>query len=166
MTKEPDEALGRNRPALPVWFRPLDWLGATVLLTLMLLTTADVAGRYLFDSPVPGGFYWVGVLMALLIFAGLPAATLRDEHLRAGLLEGLFAGPAGRWQRPLVLLVAAFCLGVLAWRLWLQGERFARARASVTTIDVPLAWLAWFGAVMTAAAVLAALFLAATRRRD
>ncbi len=158
------EAAQQAERAVPVWLRPLDWLGAAVLFGLMVLTFVDVTGRYLFNVPVQGGFYWVGVLMAVLVFAGLAPATARDEHLRAGLMEGVFAGAAGRWQRPAVLLLTALCLGVLAWRLWLLGDRFARAGAQVTTIDIPQAWLAWFGAAMAVLAAVAALHRAWIRR--
>lgn len=156
---------GEPQPAAPLWLRPFDWLGAGVLFALMLLTFVDVAGRYLFDRPVPGGFYWVSVLMALLVFAGLPSVTARDEHLRAGLLDHLFTGRARYWQGPLVLVCMAVGLGVLAWRLWLLGQRFARTNATITTIDVPLAWLSWFGAAMALVALLALVWTVWRRAR-
>ena len=58
------------------WATRLLGLGAAVLLfAMMVLTFVDVWGRYFFNSPVPGGFEVTELMMAALIFAGLPLAT-------------------------------------------------------------------------------------------
>ena len=44
----------------------------------------DVVGRYFFSMPVTGGFEMTEILLASLIFAGLPLVTLRDDRVGDG----------------------------------------------------------------------------------
>ena len=65
----------------------LGYFAAVVLFCLMMLTCVDVVGRYFFSKPVPGGFEITEMLLAALIFAGLPLVTLRDDHVTVDLLD-------------------------------------------------------------------------------
>ncbi len=67
--------------------RGVELICALVLFTLMVRTATDVAGRGLFNSPALGSFQITQLLLAVMIFTGLPLVTTNDEHLRAGLLE-------------------------------------------------------------------------------
>ena len=66
---------------------PLGVLAALVLFCLMALTCADVIGRYFFGTPVYGAFEMTEMLLAALIFAGLPLVTLRNDHVTVDLLD-------------------------------------------------------------------------------
>ena len=55
--------------------RALGGLAALVLMALMLLTCVDVAGRYFLNRPVTGGLEVTEILLALVIFAGVPLVT-------------------------------------------------------------------------------------------
>lgn len=132
------------------WLRPLEWLGAAVCFLLMMLTTVDVAGRYLFNAPVAGSYHMVMALMGVLIFAGLPLVTATDEHLKAGLLDHLFSAQRRLIQDILVHAVSVVALAGLAWRLWERGESYRRSHAALAQINIPLWLFAYFGAAMAA----------------
>src|ERR1700745_1222094 len=68
---------------------------AVLLFSLMVLTTADVIGRYIFNWPIRGAFEITELLLLALIFAGLPLASRADEHVTLDFIDMLF-GPAGR----------------------------------------------------------------------
>jgi hypothetical protein len=55
--------------------RGLGGLASALLFFMMALTFVDVVGRYLFNTPVYGGFEMTEVALATLIFAGLPLVT-------------------------------------------------------------------------------------------
>src|SRR5690242_2535738 len=95
-----------DRASNPAILRPLNWIVAADVFAIMMLTAVDVAGRYVFNAPVPGATFLVATLMGVLIFVALPLATARDEHLRAGLLDHLFRGRAHRIKEQTVLLVS------------------------------------------------------------
>src|SRR5436309_8236212 len=65
-----------------IWLdRALGAAAAILLFCLMALTTADVIGRYLFNSPLRGAFEITELMLLALIFAGLPLASRADEHV-------------------------------------------------------------------------------------
>ncbi|MCW0235728.1 MAG: TRAP transporter small permease subunit [Ferrovibrio sp.] len=135
--------------------------GGLALLAMAAVAFLDVVFRS-FNRPVTGAYELTAVLVALTVFAALPGVTRRDEHVRAGLLGALAKrrpalGVAMRWLRRL-LLVALFVY--LAVTLWTMGQTFRRAGDLAPFIDLPLAWVAWFGAASSAVSALCALFSA------
>ena len=57
-----------RRPALGV-------TSAAVLFLMMAITAVDVAGRYVFNKPLTGGFEITELLLAALIYCGLPLVS-------------------------------------------------------------------------------------------
>lgn len=58
----------------------------------MLLTFADVIGRYLFSQPIFGASEVISALLAATIFAGLGITNARDEHIVVELIDHRFRG--------------------------------------------------------------------------
>lgn len=139
----------------------LGYLAAAVMLGLMLLTCADVVGRYFLNKPITGGFELTEVLLAALIFAGLPLVTLRADHITVDLFDPVTPDWLFRIQHALASLIGTVCAGYLSWRLWLRAEALARAGETTSLLQFKLAWLAYAMAVLmalTAAALVVALF--------
>lgn len=119
-----------NGPIMGRWERPfvrvLGGLAALTLLFIMLLTCADVAGRYLLNEPVPGALEVTEFVMGALIFTSLPLVTLRQEQVTVDLFEKFiprFIKPA---MHILLNAVSCACLAVISWRLWIKaGEMFS-----------------------------------------
>src|SRR5258708_13499759 len=79
-----------------VWLdRALGFSAAILLFCLMMLTTADVVGRYIFNWPLRGAFEITELLLLTLIFAGLPLASRADEHVTLDFIDMLL-GDGGR----------------------------------------------------------------------
>src|SRR5262247_4226433 len=73
-----------------VWLdRALGFCAAVLLFCLMMLTTADVVGRYIFNWPIRGAFELTELLLLTLIFAGLPLASRADEHVTLDFIDML-----------------------------------------------------------------------------
>ena len=151
--------------------QPLDWfdravvpalghVAAALILCLMLLTCVDVVGRYFLNKPVTGGFELTEVLLAALIFAGLPLVTLRGDHITVDLFDPVTPDWLFRIQHALASLIGAACTGYLSWRLWLRAEDLQRAGETTSQLQFRLAWLTYAMAVLmalTAAALLVTL---------
>lgn len=121
----------------------------------------DVVFRSL-NRPVTGAYELTAVLVAFTVFAALPGVTRRDEHVRAGMLAALTArqpalGRALRWLRRLLLVTLFVYLAIVLFRM---GQTFQRAGDLAPFIDLPLAWVAWFGAASSVASAICALFSA------
>jgi TRAP-type C4-dicarboxylate transport system permease small subunit len=148
---------GFDRAVVPA----LGVVAAALIFCLMLLTCIDVVGRYFFNKPVTGGFELTEILLASLIFAGLPLVTLRGDHITVDLFDPMTPDWLFRIQHALATLVGAACTGYLAWCLWLRAEGLARAGETTSQLQFKIAWLAYaMGILMalTAAALVVTLF--------
>lgn len=140
----------------------LEWFVAIILFAMMVLVFVDVVARYLFNAPLAGGFELTELMMGALIFAALPLATLREEHIVIGLLDELPGERVHRIRRALLNLVAAAALGVLASRLWAEAGKLAEWGDYTAHLNIPLAPVVYLFAVMSA---LSAAILVATAWR-
>jgi TRAP-type transport system small permease protein len=137
-------------------FRLLQWIAGTTLFALMCVVAADVAGRYLFNKPLPAGYEMVQALMGLLVFVTLPLVSRNNDHIALGLLDQYFTGRADRLRRVFVHLFSAAVLGFVTWRLWAHAGKLAAGHDVTPVLQMPLAPIAWF---MTAAAGLSTVLL-------
>jgi TRAP-type C4-dicarboxylate transport system permease small subunit len=139
----------------------LGTIAAALMFCLMLLTCVDVVGRYFFNKPVVGGFELTEMLLAALIFAGLPLVTLRGDHITVDLFDPVTPDWLFRIQHVLATLIGACCTGYLAWCLWLRAVGLDRAGETTSQLQFRIAWLAYAMAVLmalTAAALIVILF--------
>src|SRR5215472_1795473 len=96
---------------------------AVLLFSLMVLTTADVIGRYIFNWPLRGAFEVTELLLLALIFAGLPLASRADEHVTLDFID-MILGDSGRLLlRRLVDLACGLLLLGLAYRVWIKADK-------------------------------------------
>lgn len=150
-----------DRRVVPV----LGWFAAAVLMALMLLTCADVAGRYLFNSPVWGAFELTEMMLAALIFAALPLVSLRNEHVTVDLFDPVTPDWVLRIQHVVACLIGFACTAYLAWRLWIRTGNLLAAGETTAQLKLTMAWLAYGMAVLMAISSLAMLILARRRPR-
>ena len=128
-----------------------------VLFAMMLLTFADVLGRYVFLSPLPAAYEMISLMMPGIIFCALPLTMLRETHVTVDLLDAFIPSGLARVQGVVVNLVSAVALALVTWRL---GVKAYEDRLYETITDELLLQIWPFGAGMTvlcAVATLAAL---------
>src|SRR5688572_18642940 len=96
----PPVALGRPGRLLSV-------TAGAMICVMMLVTTIDVAGRYFLNRPLFGAFEVTEILMGLVIFAGMPLATARREHIAVNFFESRLGARGRCMQAALFDLVCA-----------------------------------------------------------
>ena len=128
----------------------LGWFAAAVLIALMLLTCADVAGRYLFNSPVWGAFELTEMMLAALIFAGLPLVSLRNDHVTVDLFDPVTPDWLFRIQHVVACVVGAACTAYLAWRLWIRAGNMVAAGETTAQLKITVGWLTYSMSVLMA----------------
>src|SRR5262245_21714993 len=134
-----------------VWLdRALGFSAAVLLFCLMMLTTADVVGRYIFNWPIRGAFEITELLLLTLIFAGLPLASRADEHVTLDFIDMLL-GNSGRLllRRFVDLFCGLLCSG-RAHRVRLKAERIAGYGDTTDVLRVPVGSFVYFMAIMVA----------------
>ncbi|HEX6017746.1 MAG TPA: TRAP transporter small permease subunit [Burkholderiaceae bacterium] len=90
--------------------RLLGWVVAASLGAMMVLTFVDVVARKLLGAGVPGSVEITELLMLGVVFAGLPLASLKGEHIIFDMLDPLLPAWLLRWQG---LLANATCAVLL-----------------------------------------------------
>lgn len=134
--------------------QPLSWfdriivpllggVAAIILFAMMALTCADVIGRYFLGQPVRGAFEVTEMLLACLIFTGLPLVTLKQEHVTVDVFDGLTPDWLLRIQHVIASGIACVATGYLAWRLWLRGDTMLAAGETTAQLKMTVAWLTY-----------------------
>lgn len=117
----------------------LESLGAIALFAMMVITFADIAGRFLLHRPLAGSTDLVQVLLLLTAGCTLPAVTWRGEHLSIGLFDDARPTALERARRAVVALVVALTFAALALLLWRYGGETARNQDVIGYLRLPVA---------------------------
>ncbi|WP_460275929.1 TRAP transporter small permease [Celeribacter sp. ULVN23_4] len=121
---------------------------SVLLLTMMGLTVTDVLGRYLLNNPVKGATELTELMLAALIFLGLPAATLDREHVTVDLLTDRLPLAVEKIRRPVVLVLSSGVQVMVAWRLWVTSDQVAGYGGTTATLELPIAPIGYFAAAL------------------
>ncbi|MDP7060702.1 MAG: TRAP transporter small permease [Candidatus Marinimicrobia bacterium] len=132
----------------------LGFLAALVLMLLMIITFIDVLGRYLFSAPLPGAFELTEIMMAMLIFAGLPLVSRTNQHVTVNLIVGILSPIILHFQRLITQAIMAVVLAVMAWRMWIKAEEMLEQGDETAYLLLPIAPVAFFMTLMMAVSAL------------
>lgn len=136
----------------------LSTFAALVLGGIMMVSVIDVVGRYLLNRPLPGSSEITEILMAILIYAGLPIVSYRNAHIAIDLLDTVTPKTLIRIRGVIVSLLSTFVLAVIAWRLWVYADQI-RVYGDVTEyLKLPLAPFAYCMSVLASITVLVELY--------
>lgn len=135
----------------------LDALCAVLLVLMTCITTIDVVGRYVFNSPLHGAYESNELLLAVLIFSALPRVTWHHQHLTVTILEGFLPTSIRNIQQRCLSLISGLGLLILSYFLWLHGLQIHSYGDMSNALQVPIAPFAFIISIFTAIAALAAL---------
>ena len=91
-------------------------VATTSLALLMFLVAAEVIGRYLFNSPIPGGYELIEYLMAILIPLSVAFCAEQKAHVGVDLVMEKLSRKTRVRAEVVTLLVSSVLSGVLAWQ--------------------------------------------------
>ena len=126
----------------------LAYLGAVALLFMMLLTTADVIGRYFFNRPIQGAFELTEFSILILIFSFLAHTQARKSHVSVDLLFQHF--PKGI-KIAVDIINHLFCIALVAliaimsYYRAIEIKSFGEATANLGIVKYPFAFFVVFG---------------------
>jgi TRAP-type C4-dicarboxylate transport system permease small subunit len=114
------------------------------LFGMMMLGTADVAGRYLFNRPITGTHEIFEILLPVLLLFSLADTQSNDEHLTAGIIDYFHFKPETRTKIRFGVQVLVFCLFLLIiWRGVGSSMFTLRSHRRISNIELPL-WIPQF----------------------
>ena len=129
------------------------YLAGLVLVALMLLTTADVAGRYFFNSPITGVFDVTHFAVLIMVFLGLAYCGFQGGHVAIDILYNQLSRPIAVILNRIVNLIGCILFGLIAWRSLVQSadvKEFNEASQLVLIPFYPFYYILAFGAALFA----------------
>jgi len=139
---------------------------ATVLFLMMLVTAVDVAGRYLFNKPLAGGFELTEIMLAALIYCGLPLVSARRQHIVIDTFDPLFSKRVKRGLDMAAEVVCAAALAGVGYLIFLRAARVAEYGDTTSVLTLPLAPVVYLMGTMIVIAALIHLSLIFVPHKD
>jgi len=131
----------------------LEALAALVLLLLMLLTCADVIGRYFFSNAVDGAVEMTEIAIALIVFAEIPVITWRGTHVVVDIMDNFFGSAGVKLLDGLSSIVIAGALYFLGDRIFVEAARSMRRGEVTEHLQLPIGYvIQYIGAMCWVAA--------------
>lgn len=98
----------------------LAYIGAFSLFSMMCLTIADVAGRYIFNKPILGAYELTEFMVLILIFSFLGYAQTHKSHISVDLFMMFFPE---KLKNFIELFNHLACLAIMILIAWMGFEK-------------------------------------------
>lgn len=129
--------------------RILGWVAAAALFAMMVLTFVDVVGRKFWQS-IPGSLEVTELLMLVVIFVGLPLASMKGEHVFFDLLDHVLPPRLRRLQSMLSNALCTALLAGAAWLVWARAGRTAEMGDVTAQLQIGVAGFHYMAATLLA----------------
>ena len=129
----------------------LEYVSSATILMMMLLTFADVVGRYVFAQPILGSSEMISALLAVTIFAGLGITNARDEHIVVELVDHRFRALAPRTYEAMIQLFSIAAMSLVAYVLGVSALHAYETSHRTFVLEIPTFWIT--GTVSALAAI-------------
>jgi TRAP-type C4-dicarboxylate transport system permease small subunit len=121
-----------------VWTRRLALLGGWLLLAVAIVTSFDALLRDFVGRPLPGTFEATELMLAVIIFFGLPYTSLTDSHVSVDFLTSHLSR---RTQYAIIAVNAMICaalFGVITLQLLTLAMEFLTTKRTTITMRMPI----------------------------
>jgi TRAP-type C4-dicarboxylate transport system permease small subunit len=115
----------------------LRYLCMTILGVMLLLGTADVMGRYLFNSPVFGTYEIFGVFLPCIVLLGLAYTQAEHAHVNITMVLELLPPLLQRVFNIITTIIAMVITILIGWFGYALAIRFWNSGKLIDTILVP-----------------------------
>ncbi|HYY61120.1 MAG TPA: TRAP transporter small permease [Burkholderiales bacterium] len=131
---------------------------SALLFAMMCLTFVDVVARYLFNSPIRGGFEMTELTLLVLIFAGLPLVSHSDEHVTMDFIDRMLPPRAVDALVRLVHALVAAMFFFLTWQMLIKAGRISSYGDTTDVLRIAVGPFVYFMAAMIALTALVHVF--------
>ncbi|MGB0411748.1 MAG: TRAP transporter small permease [Pikeienuella sp.] len=117
--------------------RVLAILAGIALFIMMILTFADVVGRYGFNKSIFGSSEMIEVLMVVVIFAGVAFVTASDQHIKVDIFAPWIERVAPNLQRWAVHIFSLVIYAGLTYELGRHMMESVESGKLTAVLDFP-----------------------------
>jgi TRAP-type C4-dicarboxylate transport system permease small subunit len=114
-------------------------IAGIVLGAMMLLTTADVVGRYSFDSPIKGTWEIIGLLLVCASTWGMGYCQVKKAHITVTIILEKFPSRVKAIIKSAAYFIGFAGFSLICWRVFLMAKKyFYLPRGDATdTLGIP-----------------------------
>ena len=133
------------------------FIAGAVLIALMLMTAADVAGRAIFNAPITGVFDLTHFAVLTMAYLGLALCGFRGDHIAIEIVYQKLGHRTRRVLDGLTNLLGAALFGLIAWQAIAQAVIVREIDEASQLLNIPFFpfyWLLAAGAALFALVML------------
>ena len=127
-------------------------ISAGFIFIMMLLVTADVFGRYVFNKPIKGTGEIVELMMVLVVFLAFAHSIFQKGNVTVDLLISRLSSRTNAILNIVTSLGSAVILGLIVWQLSIKGVEGVVTSHRVTLLlgipETPIFFAAAFGGLI------------------
>jgi TRAP-type C4-dicarboxylate transport system permease small subunit len=112
-------------------------IGSIGLISMMLLVTVDVGGRFFFDKALIGAYELVEYLMIIVIFLGIPYGQINKQHVNVELFTAMLKGRVRAAVESITYLATIVIAVLLSWASVMQTIDIWKAKQSSQVLLIP-----------------------------
>lgn len=132
----------------------LSGVAAIIMFMMMALTLTDVLGRYLFSTPIKGAFELTEIMLAAVIFLGLPIVTAANDHISVDIIDSFLSDRIKKIQCFFISVINISAFVIFSWILWNHAFKLFNYGDSSSILKIPYSWLAFLMSITTTYATL------------
>ncbi len=111
---------------------------ALVLFGLMLMTSLDVGGRYLFNAPLMGVFELTEFMMVCVVFLAMAYTQAGKGHVAVDLVVNRFPRGVQTFITVISLLLSLLVMALITWKSVERGFEVMNAGECSGTLGIPV----------------------------
>lgn len=113
------------------------FLGALMLIILMLLTVGDVILRYFFNAPILGSYELTEFILVAMVFFAIPWATAKKANVRVDLFVGRLPLKVRSIFNIVTCFLSVFVTALFAWYTVPQAIYIWRLYTVSDMLEIP-----------------------------
>jgi TRAP-type transport system small permease protein len=113
-------------------------VGAVFLFALMLLSSADMIGRFFFNLPIVGALEISQILVAAMVFLGWGQTQIQKGNITVELLYARFPPRMKTVATLVTTVLSAAVFGLMTWQALLAAKQYHDAGRVIFVINLPL----------------------------
>lgn len=113
-------------------------VGMGWVIVMMLLTTFDVAARYFFSKPIPGGIEMSEFMLAIFGICGMAYTHQSGANVKVTMLTSVLPPRLARATEVITVLLSFQIIAMLAWYGVVAGIEEIHAGTTTDTLGIPI----------------------------
>jgi TRAP-type C4-dicarboxylate transport system permease small subunit len=118
--------------------RAMSVIAMIVLVVMVLLTTIDVLGRYLFNKPVQGTFELTEIMLASIVFCSLAFCQFGKGHIAVDIVVSRFSQKVQKAIQTFNYIITIFVLGMIAIMSFENGMMIKESQDVTMILEIPI----------------------------